>query len=258
MVLQLSQRSCVSQAIRSFLPIIKVFVRDCLFSKRNTLETDSEYKQVQLLRAWLFFENDFNPTELQKLKEWRDSTEASLDQTEEWMTMDIILSMSSIYEEQDMSEIQTYFATSAKQLLELRKRDIPIDLFNTLMFKFIILVKNFKVQGLDIDDPDNVVADFNQYYAEQTQEHLKNDRQETNLYAVLFSNDLDYVQHWLIKIIRKRVQKAKNKFTICGVLLHRKWISFIKNVTLQVVDFDQIFDEEYELSTTSFGNQESL
>ena len=31
-----------------------------------------------------------------------------------------------------------------------------------------------------------------------------------------------------------------------------------KNVTLQVVDFDQVFDEEYELSTTSFGNQESL
>ena len=68
------------------------------------------------------FRSDHNPDQMQKIQKWRDSHKTKKN-TKEWIAIDILLSLSSIYEEQQLSIIEQKLSHVYKQILQLEKME---------------------------------------------------------------------------------------------------------------------------------------
>ena len=233
---------------------------DSLYSKSKP-----EYVHVQLLRSWLFFESDYNPSQTKKLQGWRDSHQ-NLDQTVEWIVIDILLSLSSVYEEQELSKIQQKLSHVYKQLVHVKDMDINQELYDIMMYEFLSVKEYFDLQGIVIEGDTTALDDFFHEYHIHLSEYQKTQRLDKNIHRVLYSKDLDYIQAWLHLFSSEKKEtnlkenqdqnqeKTSNEnFNHQAIVLHRQWLTFLQKFNLHTPISEQ--EEEYELSTIAFGSK---
>ena len=85
---------------------------------KDTTNQDNITLNLQLIRSWMFFDSDYNPKQNQRLIHWKEGQRKISSETWEWITIDILVSLASIHQEDNLEAIREILNSCYQQIIK--------------------------------------------------------------------------------------------------------------------------------------------